>query len=82
MYNLTKFGFSTRHGLHQAAQKSSNVTECFDTSSLKVTLEPVKLGPVKSGANSPTSIGSEYWTRRSAMFLPTSLTLILFERLS
>ena len=38
---------------------------------------PSKEGAVKSGANSPTLIGSSYCLNRSAMFLPTLLILIL-----
>ena len=82
LYNLTRFGFSTLQGLHHAAQKSSRVTLFFETSSLNVTLDPFILGAVKSGAVSPTSIGFSYWLSRSAIFLPTSLTLIRLEKLS
>ena len=82
LYNLTRLGFSTLHGLHHAAQKSRRVTVLLWVNSLKVILDPSILGAVKSGAISPTSIGSSYWTNKSAMFFPTLLTFILLEKFS
>ena len=82
LYNLTRLGFSTLQGLHHAAQKSRSVTVLLLVTSLNVTFDPSILGAVKSGAISPSSIGSSYWLNKSAIFLPTPLTFILLEKLS
>ena len=49
----TRFGFSTRQGLHQLAQKSIIVT--LPNLSFKLNLLPSGLGPSKKGAICPTS---------------------------
>ena len=71
MYNLTRFGFSTLHGLHQEAQSSIIVTLPFKSD--KLSISPKGEGPSKLGAISPIDVRSVGAFTLSTKIFPTRL---------